>query len=244
MSFPFEYLSIKYASAVVAVTEKNTDILKRRYKKYACKVITVYNGHEDMSSFVKENRNCECSYSILCAGKFIYYNEKAALDLIRAVNTLNEKGIQIKIIHMGEESDNALELLKKNNVKTDNYQYIGKMGYNDAMQRLCHADAAVIIYGSKEGLGTKVFDYIGLNKPIIYSGILPSELGEFISKFDNTVIADNAKDLENGLSRLIQNKINKLENMPSERYSRKKQNERFEKLIKSIIKSENGNRGA
>ena len=58
------------------------------------------------------------------------------------------------------------------------------------------------------------------------------------------MIADNAKDLDNGLSRLIQNKINKLENMPSERYSRKKQNERFEKLIKSIIKSENGNRGA
>ena len=58
-------------------------------------------------------------------------------------------------------------MLRKNKINTNNYQYIGKLGYDDAMQCLCHADAAVIIYGSKEGLGTKVFDYIGLNKPVM-----------------------------------------------------------------------------
>lgn len=234
----YEYASIKYASQVVTVTEKNTAILKRRYKKYASKMVTVFNGFEDMDSIMAEQPNKHKGYMIACAGKFLYYNKTAAIRVIKTVNELNRKGYEIKIFHIGEESDNASDILKKMNLDDSCYQYAGKMRYDDAMKFIWDMDAVLVVYGSKEGLGTKVFDYVGLSKPIIYSGVLPSELGDFVSKFKNVVIADNERDLKIGIAKLARERIQKLGDNNLRDYSREKQNEKYMKLIKKVMTAE------
>lgn len=235
----YEQISVRYAAKIVTVTEKNTDILKRRYKKYADKMHTILNGHENLSDNMKVTVKKHEEYIIGCIGKFLYYDERAAIELIRAVNELNEEGYKITIRHIGEETDDASGLLEQRDISTHYYKYLGKMGYKEAMDCLWAMDAALIIYRSKDGLGTKVFDYIGLNKPIIYYGILPSELAEFVGKFKNVVIADNKKTLKNGLRKFVDNSTKKLEDSPSGQYSRTRQNEKYEVLIKNIIKDRN-----
>lgn len=234
----YEYKSISYASNVVTVSKKNTEILQKRYRKSAHKMTTIFNGHECIEKL--ENNQCEKreEYVIGCAGKFIYYNESAALELVKAVNELNEEGIGISIVHIGEEMDNATELLKSKGIDHSFYKYVGKLGYDDTMHRLSNMDAVLIIYGFREGLGTKVFDYIGVNKPIIYCGILPSELGDFVSDFKNVIVTDNKTALKKGLTDFVKRNVQTLENTPCKLYSRATQNRKYEVIIKSAIKND------
>ena len=103
------------------------------------------------------------------------------------------------------------------------------------MKFLSRQNASLIVYGTYEGLGTKVFDYIGLNKPIIYYGVYPSELSEFISRFKNVVVTSDSIELEQGIRRFVHQRIEKLEVVKCEKYSREYQNIRYKNLIDRIV---------
>lgn len=237
-NFLYEIRSIEYSSLVVTVTDRNTDILRRRYKKHSNKIKTVYNGYESsaLSCISQKSENTdEKVYSIGCAGKFLYYNKKFARLLIEILDELYREKYKIKLYHIGEKKDDATQIIKNMNLVTCVYEYGGKLDYDAAMRYLAEKDAGLIIYGTPEGLGTKVFDYIGLNKPIIYYGILPSELGDFINGFKNVVVTDNKENLKEGIKRLINSNVFNLEDIPNVRYSRDYQNSRYEELIQNIL---------
>lgn len=237
-NFPHEIRSIGYASAVVTVTDRNTDILRTRYKKHSYKIKTIYNGYESSvlaSVSQKPRSNSKKTYSIGCAGKFLYYNEKFARMLIEVLDDLYREEYKVRLYHIGEKKDDATQIIKDMNMEACVYEFGGSLDYDTAMKYLAEKDAGLIIYGIPEGLGTKVFDYIGLNKPIIYYGILPSELGDFIKSFKNVVVADSKKNLKEGIKRLINSNVFNLEDIPGVRYSRDYQNSRYEELIQNIV---------
>lgn len=231
-----ELKNVSYASKIISVTDAMTRILANRYKRYSNKMITIYNGHEDINDYIDcERRSGKEEYVIGCIGKFLYYNKPMAFGMLQAIDNLRRRGYKVSIVHAGEEYDDASELVRENGVDADCYKYLGKKNYDDSMELLRNVDAALIVYAFPEGLGTKVFDYIGMNKPIIYAGVKPSELSEFISQFDNVVIGDTRGELEDGVKRFVKEGITCLLSERTEKYSRNEQNRKYEKVIRDML---------
>lgn len=231
-----EFKNVSYASKIISVTDAMTRILANRYKRYSNKMITIYNGYEDVKNGIGcERRFEENEYVIGCIGKFLYYDKFVAVKILEVIDKLRRSGYKVSIVHVGEEYDDASELVRENGMDTDCYRYLGKKNYDDSMELLRNVDAALIVYAFPEGLGTKVFDYIGMNKPIIYAGVKPSELSEFISQFDNVVIGDTRGELEDGMKRFVNERITCLLSKRTERYSRNEQNRKYEKVIRDML---------
>lgn len=237
MMIRHERRSIGYASAIVSVTDKNTGILKKRYKKYKEKFFTVFNGHDDLSSYKGIVPNSQGEYRVGCIGKFLYYDEGYATSFLKVIDDLNKKGHNIRLFHAGEANDDATEYVGKAGMGKNTYKYVSKLDYSEAMKLLCGMNASLIIYKAKEGLGTKVFDYIGLNKPIIYYGTRPSELSDFIGKFQNIIATDNEKELENELKRFESSFISEIGTSEPLFYSRENQNKVYEELLNRVVES-------
>ena len=233
--FPFEYISIRNASSVVTTTEKNADILKSRYRKYSDKIVTIFNGYDCLPRVKYENDSSSAEYTIVCTGKFRYYSESLAREFLRSLSRLRKDGRKVKLLHIGNDTDDASDIVKNENLDSDVYLYLGQYNYNRAMDLVAKQNAGLIIYSCHEGLSTKVFDYIGLNKPIMYYGVCPSELSRFISRFKNVVVASTPSDLEHGIKNFIDNRIVKLEEVKHEEYSRSFQNARYKDLIDKIV---------
>lgn len=232
----YELKNISYASKIISVTDSMTRILAKRYQQCSNKMITIYNGHEDINNYINDERRFgKDEYIIGCIGKFLYYNKSMAVRMLEAVDNLRRKGYKVSIVHVGEEYDDASELVREKGMDMGCYQYLGRKNYDDSMELLNSVDAALIIYGFPEGLGTKIFDYIGLNKPIIYAGVKPSELSEFVSRFGNVVIGDTRVEIEDGIRYFIDEGITYLQSVPTDSYSRKEQNKIYEKVIRNVL---------
>ena len=157
------------------------------------------------------------------------------MELLQAVSELRKNGYNVQVVHIGEKSDDATELVREMKLDSACYEYAGKQNYQNAMKSLSKMQASVVIYNFPEGLGTKVFDYIGMNMPIIYAGLLPSELSQFVSQFKNVIIADNKETLAAGIKKFINEKVYTLENTPIQTYSREYQNRKYQELIDDVI---------
>lgn len=229
-----EYLNVKYSKAIVCVTPGNANSMKERYRKYSSKIYTIYNGYENLNCFTT-NSDGHSGYRICCVGKFLYYNEEAALKLLKSIDQLKEKDIDVKLFHIGENCDDASAILTKYGFANDIYSFLGKKDYHEAMCVLSKMDAAVIIYGLKTGLGTKVFDYIGMNKPIIYVGVMPSELSRFIEQYRNVIVENNQQRLVEKIYDFALKHVTKLDCESRELYMRSTQNEAYRSLIDKCI---------
>lgn len=234
----FEWIGVQNAAYIVTVTDRNADILKKRYERFTDKIVTIYNGHEKLPEMNSNNCLHDKEYTIGCAGKFLYYNEPLAISFLKTLSRLRARGLKIKLLHIGNNNDDATEIIKKECLDPEIYLYLGQYNYDDAMRFLSKQNAGLIIYAYSEGLGTKVFDYIGLNKPIVYYGVCPSELSEFVLGFKNVVVTSDPFELEVGLNRLIDQQITTLEDVRRDSYSRAAQNERYRTLIEKAV--ENG----
>lgn len=231
----YEYIGIKDAAAVVTVTDKNTIILKKRYKKFSNKILTIYNGHDALPKTNERKYLKGEIYTIGCAGKFLYYNKTFAMGFLKVINDLWNDGYKVRLLHIGNETDDATELVSEEGMNPEIYSFLGQYQYEDAMKFLSTQNSVLIIYGTYEGLGTKVFDYIGLNKPIIYYGVYPSELSKFVSGFSNTIATSNPDELGYEIKNFIERGITKLEGKKRDDFSRLYQNVKYKELIGNII---------
>lgn len=215
---PVERRAIKYAAKIVSVTRRCQEDLIDRYRIPGEKCIVIYNGYEDAPSDDIESAYNE--YVIGIAGKFASYNQEAAESFLAACKEVNAEEA-VKVLHIG----NREELLAKN--YSEVYYGAGEKNHKDTMAELAKADALLVSYAHICGLGTKVFDYIALNKPIIYVGVVPSELADFVGQFENSYICADRVQMEKTIRKLLQKKEKFLTVKDVTIYSREKQNEMF-----------------
>ena len=102
------------------------------------------------------------------------------------------------------------------------------------MELLAKLDVLVIVYQHSVGLGTKVYDYIALNKPIIYVGLVPSELSCFISQFENMFLCRDKQGVLDALKVIHDNRVIKLTEKDILRFSREFRNKEYINLIENI----------
>ena len=89
-------------------------------------------------------------------------------------------------------------------------------------------------YVHPTGLGTKIFDYIYLNRPVISASPREIYLSQFMQRFENGFVCNSADEIYTAICKIIsEDKAALDKNMHPETYSRRIQNQRFEALFHS-----------
>lgn len=225
LCLPIEKRAIKNAEKIVLVTDRNKEDIIERYHVGKAKCRVIYNGYEDVPDKCQVEK--EDDFVIGIAGKFASYNSEAAEIFLSVCEEINYS-YPLKVMHIGNKD--ALSEEKYSRV----YFNVGIKNHKDTMKTLAQSNALLICYAHQNGLGTKVFDYIALNKPIIYIGVVPSELTAFINRFEHVYICQNREQMSSAVEKLIQECPAFLTSEYVGKYSRERQNEIYWKLIQEV----------
>ena len=236
--------SLKHAKFVVNVTQELSDMMLREYKIDSKKLRTIMNGYDDdivknlnvsgKTPFAQDLKGAKLVLGIF--GKFAYYSKEHPKMLFGSLNVLKIKNeINVELMHIGEKEEEMFTSAKTTSV-SDRYLYLGKMEYKQAMQELSSADVLVMNNRSVNALGTKIFDYIYLNKPIIALISRTSAIASFLSRFDHAYVCETQEELEKAIKHIYTEKLFNLDKQDFDpmAYSRSKQMDAFYSIIKEV----------
>lgn len=236
--FLWDKCSLKEANLIINVTKKLTSLHSSENKKInKNNFITVFNGYDDSSSIKKqisENKNPTNILKIGIFGKFYYYNPR---DVEVLLNSLEAVGFKVKIYHIGEKEEGFVK--KVNDYGQEkNFKFIGYRSYDKGMEFLQKMDCLVLNNREDYALGTKIFDYIHLNKPIIAFTTPGSEIDRLLSSFKNAFrIYNNRDNIIKELREIFVMEDKKLDIIENnvKKYSRSYQFEKLLIKVKQIV---------
>lgn len=233
---PVEWYTFKRASKVIPVTEGMVERLRRRYHLGADKFLTVFNGYDEKAfSAAGIQPRTDTAIRLCISGKCAYYNADAGKALLVAVKRLRNEGYAPLIEHMGAEEKQMQRMAAETGLDENGYRYLGMLPYEKAVYNMMNADVLIQPYMQVCGLGTKVFDYIAADKPLVYIGTRPSELAEFIEKFSHGFTCDaDADQVYDVLKSIIDKGVSDLGCADTEAYSRGVQNRKYREALMAI----------
>lgn len=234
-----ETRAFKYADAIVCVSDGQRDLIRKYYRLPEEKVITVKNGFDEklLNTLDKSNNIGSKKFVATISGKCAYYDETAAYELLLAAKHLNEEGFSIEINHLGPVEHQMLEYCKKLSISDNLYHATGHVSYVDNVKRMMESDMLILPYSSVVGLGTKVFDYIFADKPILVIQKGKSELKEFVNQFEaGYAVEPNHIDIERAFIYVKENKIKTLGAKNKMEYSRLNQNTQYDIFLSKLVR--------
>ncbi|WP_270180290.1 glycosyltransferase [Alkalihalobacillus sp. CinArs1] len=234
--FLIEKENIKYADLVVTVTEEWKQILKRVYKKKDLEVIS--NGYDD-NLLKKSQGSTENPYQdkfvVAAFGKLSYYSVKHSIDFFKAMKTLNKKYPELLVLHIGLPEKETNEAIKISGFNPKNYKNTGFINYVDGIEMLKKSDACVIIDVRKGAMGTKFYDYVFVNKPLVYIGKKNTDLDNLISGFENGFSCYDENDALKAINKIKDENISSLTNDKDVgKYARSKQNIKYVEFLETL----------
>lgn len=216
-----EKIYVKHASLVIDVTEENTILHRKIYSKYLMqKFITIANGYDSIliNSINIKNNNLNISNDVSLKNKIIKRKLKLAISGKFAFYDINDVDIllelekvdikmakNIEIIAIGR--DNPIFKEKAKIAKFLTFNFYPQMSQKDAFTILKESDILLLNNSQKTALGTKIFDYIGLNKPIFAFVENDYAIWKLLQKFENAFLIQNADDLINSINKVLSNNI-------------------------------------
>lgn len=243
--YQIESQAIKYSDKVITVTDGWSEILKTSHPFRKKKMDVVYNGYDDVyldkeifsKNELKSNKHIEDgTFNIISFGKLSYYSKEYSELFFRAVNQLTKKYSQIRIVQIGSEESITVDIINKVGLNKGFYINTGFCDYKEGMDLLTKANICLLIDIRKQAIGTKIYDYLWVNKPILYVGRKDTMLSEFISSMEHGYSCQREEQVEKVISTIIDEKIDCLSSdNSSEKYSRSIQNKRFLEIIKNVI---------
>lgn len=166
---------IEYADKIIMVTEPICEVYKNRYPKYKEKFITIPNGfdREDYIQVepIKEDKFTICYSGILTEGQ-------SPESLIKALEKITDDIIDfkdnLKIKFIGYILPEYKNMFLNSNLK-HSFINMAYMPHSQCLKHMMGANLNLLILANKEEskgvFSGKVFDYIGVEKPIL--GIIP-----------------------------------------------------------------------
>ena len=238
-----EYSCIKPADRITVVAPEMRDNLSSYFHLSKDKFVVVYNGYDDaaLKGLNPQHTFKDC-FTIGYFGKLMYYNKDYTKKFFYAIEELYSSGIKVKLLHIGPENPAIQDFFSQEKINKDKwYKCTGQMDYKKGMEILAGCNACALEYVYPEGPGTKIFDYIYLNKPVIGITKPGISLERLLSKFDHAYICHSKEDVKKAISNLTENNINTLidgnqAHKIIESYSRSCQNAVFETVLKGLVK--------
>lgn len=239
--YAVEKPSLKCVSGYTSCDEKSVAVLKEQYAFLShVPSESILNGYDDAElNYVSVNNDVEYknnSTVIGIYGKFAYYIGQDNLQwFVEELNKLIiHKNEEIKIIHYGNREEYFERVLKDTGI---HYEWRGFVEYKVGMNALANeANVLMAANDVKIGYGTKIFDYIYLNKPVIMFAVEGSVSKEFVSSFENGYAFTNREELAEALEIIISNRPKQLTlKVDTKQYGRVVQNKKFEEFIESLV---------
>lgn len=230
--------AILSAKAVITVTSDGKRKIEKGFGVHEDKVYAVLNGFDDcqLKCLPKIEWEKDTEISIGYFGKFMYYDIELGTNILNAISNLRKKGVYAKLYHIGPRTFNIYKILKDKNIDLESYVYLGSKSYLEGMAYLEKMECCALEWKNPYGYGTKVFDYIYLNKPIIASINKSTELANFLTKFKNAFISETTKGLESAMLQMVDKNLVTLDDdINLWDFSRTKQNIKFEKIIERYL---------
>ena len=221
----------------VNVTKKLTKKYIKLYPKInKNKFITIMNGYDERNlKKIKEKK--ERSYDkikLAIFGKFAAYRKEDVDLLIKTINYLKQK-MDIQVFQIGNYEKYFINKVQQYNLES-NIKFLGPMNYYKGMNILSDMDCFILNNRSKNALGTKIFDYIYLNKPILAFVDDDYLIHHFLTDFNNYYNVRNFKKLKNALSEIHDKNLNCLDDyLEKDKYSRKEQFNKLYQYLKNIL---------
>lgn len=231
--------SIKDASFILHVTdsmrkahqENNPSIDKNKF-------VTIYNGFDDLTlaNFPLSKSTKKPKSGVLKAGifgSFERHTKSHVPMLCEAIHTLKEQySINLNVVRVGSIETTWVENLDKWNIQQSVVQK-GPLPYLDGMKVMSCMDFFILNNSEKYALGTKIFDYIFLDKPIIAFVFKQSEVAAFLKKnCKNGFVATSVEEFVNIVRFINKNNLHTLSPTRNKMfYSRSMQAEKLIELI-------------
>lgn len=234
-----ERKSIIDADKVITVTPEDCKVLKRKYVKYASKICCVYNGFDkkrilDYGAIDVSDYNLPEKY-IGIFGKFAFYDIQYAIELLKAIKVLNEHGKNIKLVHIGKKEAIDDRAIQESGIPKELYVNLGYQDYPVGIRILEKAAAGCLIVHYKRGLGTKIFDYIMINKPVIYFAQKGCAIDRLLSGARNSFRCDSCMDAIDAVKTILSENLKEIGMDNREQFSRENTNKVFEEVILNTI---------
>lgn len=236
----FERKAIKDATYLVFMNDLDKEYLYRFYGKKLLlnKSLIISNGYDiDEDKLLGLSKPNFDKIKIVAFGKIAaYLNTEHIESLAEGINICNTRNnIEIIVEQIGYEEESLQYALKKNNIP---YISKGYMEYSHGIKYI-YENANIFLISSdleEVGIGTKIYDYILCDRPVIYVGKKTTGLSKFIKNFDNGYVCSNKKEIKDAIDDIYNNRIDKLKSGISiKNYSRKFQNEKYLKFLMESI---------
>lgn len=203
------------------------------------KFTVVYNGYDDVAlEGLALRAPTADQYTIGYFGKLMYYNKDLTEMLFSALEEINKQEVQVRFLHIGPENQDIQTYFNDTKMNKHGwYVCAGQKSYKEGMELLSSCNACALEYAYPEGPGTKIFDYIFLNKPVIGVTRPGISLEKLLKKFDHAFICHDTQKIVDAIRTLLDNKNMRLVDKNTEiitEFSRNKQNSVFSELLEEI----------
>jgi glycosyltransferase involved in cell wall biosynthesis len=157
-----ERLSIRSASRVVFTTRKVQAEYTDLHPKWQWKYSTIHNGFDPQDLKHIKPGCSQTGRTMVIAGKFSIYTPDALDALMQYLHESDD----LDLIYVGEEQKLFNKAAVRNGINS-RIQALSYMPYAEALKWIAGADIGIVSTGLVNGLGTKIFDYLALGKPVV-----------------------------------------------------------------------------
>lgn len=171
------------------------------------------------------------------SGKFAYYNTENIDWFLQLEEKNPDLCRKIEIIAIGK--DNPIFQEKAKQSKIIKFIFYPQVSQKKSFEILKSSDILLLNNNQKTALGTKIYDYIYLNKPIFAFVKNDFAIAKLLYKFENAFIIENIEDLENALLKILNKNIFYLTQRKDliKQYSREYQCEKLVVKIDELYKN-------
>ena len=124
------------------------------------------------------------------------------------------------------------EAIKENDISSECFENKGLMEYAKGMAVLGSADFFVVEDTSPDDVGTKIYDYIFWNKPVVAAVPKEIPLASLVSGFEHGYACNSKEEIFNAIKDILDHKFENLDSkLDVMKYSRTCQNQIIENVL-------------
>lgn len=228
---PKERAAVKAASAVVTVTDGWKRDFEKCYPSQKDKFFTILNGYDDelLTNLQRAEFDSQGKKIIGVFGKLFYYTEQYSKVFLNGIKALSNS---FTILQIGEKEENAEQLMSECAVPLDTLESTGFLPYKEGIEYLMNADVLLIIDVRASAIGTKIYDYIFLGKPIIFVGPKTTQFAKIVGSIRGNYVCSTENEVTTAFKEILLKKKNiSANNGEIDNYARSAQNERWWQLL-------------
>lgn len=233
-----EKRAIGGAKKIITVSEQEKAILQKLYHLEEEKTAVIYNGYDDAILHAHPGDSVQGEYNIGCLGKFGYYSTAYMRWVLEALQALRPQFPTARVYHIGEREPAVTQWIESQGLDPSIYHYAGYQEYAQGVACMQQMRANVLIYTSTSGLGTKIFDYIFADRPILLLAPKASTLAKLVGSFAHGMVCESREETFEAIEKVLSQEIAGLDpELRKEQFSRSRQNAVFRKCLMQAAQS-------